>query len=220
MDRIQLRRRVLLFALALTLTACSAAPGDSVDLGESVYRMIIGGVVIGEATLLRFYVWHIVGLILPMAAIIAWHGFRVRRDGGISHRERVDQLPEGPRIDREQLVRTETIAFFLTLAVLVVLSTFVNAPIGNPPDQALAADEIKAPWIFWWVQELLRVWPPAIAGVLVPAIVTTLIVALPFIDRTDDGIAVWFNRQGRLAQIIFVVIAAAIIGLTVRAAFR
>ncbi len=117
-------------------------------------------------------------------------------------------------------MRTETIAFFLTLAVLVVLSTFVNAPIGNPPDQALAADEIKAPWIFWWVQELLRVWPPAIAGVLVPAIVTTLIVALPFIDRTDDGIAVWFNRQGRLAQIVFVVIAAAIIGLTVRAAFR
>ena len=220
MDRIRLRRRVLLFALALALTACSAAPGDSVDLGESIYRMIIGGVVIGEATLLRFYVWHIVGLILPMAAIIAWHGFRVRRDGGISHRERVDQLPEGPRIDREQLVRTETIAFFLTLAVLVVLSTFVNAPIGNSPDQALAADEIKAPWIFWWVQELLRVWPPAIAGVLVPAIVTTLIVALPFIDRADDGIAVWFNRQGRLAQIIFVVIAAAIIGLTVRAAFR
>jgi len=220
MDRIRLRRRVLLFALALTLTACSAAPGDSVDLGESVYRMIIGGVVIGEAALLRFYVWHIVGLILPMAFIIAWHGFRVRRDGGISHRERVDQLPEGPRIDRERLVRTETIAFFLTLAVLVVLSTFVNAPIGNPPDQVLAADEITAPWIFWWVQELLRVWPPAIAGVLVPAIVTTLIVALPFIDRKDDGIAVWFNRQGRLAQIIFVVIAAAIIGLTVRAAFR
>jgi quinol-cytochrome oxidoreductase complex cytochrome b subunit len=220
MDRIQLRRRVLIFALASTLTACSAAPGDSVDLGESVYRMIIGGVVIGEAALLRFYVWHIVGLILPMAFIIAWHGFRVRRDGGISHRERVDQLPEGPRIDRERLVRTETIAFFLTLAVLVVLSTFVNAPIGNPPDQVLAADEITAPWIFWWVQELLRVWPPAIAGVLVPAIVTTLIVALPFIDRKDDGIAVWFNRQGRLAQIIFVVIAAAIIGLTVRAAFR
>ena len=220
MDRIQLRRRVLIFALASTLTACSAAPGDSVDLGESVYRMIIGGVVIGEAALLRFYVWHIVGLILPMAFIIAWHGFRVRRDGGISHRERVDQLPEGPRIDRERLVRTETIAFFLTLATLVVLSTFVNAPIGNPPDQVLAANEITAPWIFWWVQELLRVWPPAIAGVLVPAIVTTLIVALPFIDRKDDGIAVWFNRQGRLAQIIFVVIAAAIIGLTVRAAFR
>lgn len=220
MDRIRLKRRVLLFALALTLAACSAAPGDSVDLGESVYRMIIGGVVIGEAALLRFYVWHIVGLILPMAFIIAWHGFRVRRDGGISHRERVDQLPEGPRIDRERLMRTETIAFFFTLATLVVLSTYANAPIGNPPDQVLAAGEIKAPWIFWWVQELLRVWPPAIAGVLVPALVTTLIVALPFIDRKDDGIAVWFNRQGRVSQITFIVIAAVVIGLTVRAAFR
>ena len=83
-----------------------------------------------------------------------------------------------------------------------------------------AADEIVAPWIFLWVQELLRIWPPAIAGVLVPLVVTALLTALPFIDRKDDGIAVWFNRQGRLAQIIFIVIAVAIIGLTIRAALR
>lgn len=208
------------FLLLFLLAACSAAPGDNVDLGEAIYRTIIGGEVIGEPTLLRFYVWHIVGLIAPLAFIIAWHGFRVRRDGGISHRERVDQLPEGPRMDREQLVRTETIAFFLTLATLVLLSTFVDAPIGSPPEQGLAAEDIKAPWIFLWVQELLRIWPPAIAGVLAPAIVTALITALPFIDRRDDGVAVWFNRQGRASQIIFIAIAVVIVGLTVIAALR
>ncbi|MBM4424692.1 MAG: hypothetical protein FJ030_15120 [Chloroflexi bacterium] len=211
-------KRIALFAILLA--ACAAAPGETVDLGEAVYRMIIGGVVIGEATLLRFYVWHTVGLIVPMIFIMAWHGFRVRRDGGISHPPRVDHQPEGPRIDREQLVRTETIAFFVTLATLVVLSTFVNAPLGNPPERGLAAEEIEAPWIFLWVQELLRVWPPAIAGVLVPAIVTALITALPFIDRKDDGIAVWFNKQGRVSQIIFAAIAVLIIGLTLRAALR
>ena len=123
-------------------------------------------------------------------------------------------------MDREQLVRVETLAFCLTLATLVVLSTFVDASLGNPPDRALAADEIEAPWIFLWVQELLRIWPPAVAGVLVPAIVTALIIALPFIDRKDDGIAIWFNRQGRVAQMIFIVVALGVLGLTIRAALR
>src|SRR3970040_870426 len=116
----------LLPIFALFLTACATAPGESVDLGEAVYQMIVGGVAIGEATLLRFYVWHIVGLIVPMAFIIAWHGFRVRRDGGISHQERPAGEPAAPRMDREGLVRTETIAFFLTLATLIALSTFVD----------------------------------------------------------------------------------------------
>jgi quinol-cytochrome oxidoreductase complex cytochrome b subunit len=215
-----MKRFCLFFLLTLLATACAASPNEPVDLGESLYRMFVGGEVIGEATLLRFYVWHVVGLIVPMIVLVGWHAFRVRRDGGISHRPRVDHEPEGPRMDREHLVRVETIAFFLTLAALVVLSTFVDAPLGNPPDRALAADQIEAPWIFLWVQELLRVWPPAIAGVLVPAVVTALIVALPYIDRRDDGIAIWFNRQGRVAQIIFVVIAVVILGLTVRAALR
>jgi quinol-cytochrome oxidoreductase complex cytochrome b subunit len=185
----------------------------------------VGGVAIGEATLLRFYVWHIVGLIVPMAFIIGWHAFRVRRDGGISHKARAEhkpeeQRPESPRMDREQLVRTETIAFFLTVATLIILSVFVNAPIGSPPGEGISATKVEAPWIFLWVQELLRIWPPAIAGVLVPALVTTLFVALPFIDRKDDGVAVWFNRQGRIVQILFGVVMLIVISLTVIAAFR
>ena len=212
-------KRLLLPAVPLIFAACTASP-DSPDLGESLYQLIVGGAVIGEATILRFYVWHIVGLILPMAFIIGWHAFKVRRDGGISHQPRVDHLPEPPRMDREQLVRTETLAFFLTLAALIGLSIFVNAPIGNAPDQVLAADEIKAPWIFLWVQELLRIWPPALAGVLVPLVVTALLTALPFIDRKDDGVAVWFNKQGRIAQIIFGLVALLVVSLTLRAAMR
>lgn len=216
-------KRVAPFAFAsLVLTACAAFPSgaSTMDFGEWAYQFIVGGAAIGEATLLRFYVWHIVGLIVPMAFIIGWHAFRVRRDGGISHKAREDRQPEGPRIDREQLVRTETIAFFATLATLIILSVFVNAPIGNPPGEGISADKVEAPWIFLWVQALLRIWPPAIAGVLVPAIVTTVFVALPFIDRKDDGIAVWFNKQGRIVQALFAVITVVVVGLTLFEAFR
>ena len=212
-----------LLPLALFLAACSTVagePSESIGLGEALYRLIVGGVMIGEATLLRFYVWHIVGLIVPMIFLIGWHAFKVRRDGGISHQERTAGEPQAPRIDREQLVRTETLAFFITIAAVIVISTFFDAPIGNPPDRSLAADEIRGPWIFLWVQELLRLWPPAIAGVVVPLVVTGLLAALPFIDRKDEGIAEWFNRPGRIAQIILIVILIVVGGLTIRATLR
>lgn len=214
-------KRILPFTLFLA--ACSTVagePAETIGLGETLYRIIVGGIQIGEATLLRFYVWHIVGLIVPMIFLIGWHAFKVRRDGGISRQERAAGEPQAPRIDRERLVRTETLAFFITIAALIVISTFFDAPVGSPPDRGLVAGEIRAPWIFLWVQELLRLWPPAIAGVLVPAIVTGLLAALPFIDRKDEGIAVWFNRPGRIAQIIFILIVIVVGGLTIRGALR
>lgn len=212
-----------LLPLTLLLAACTAVsgePGESIGAGEGLYRMIVGGIMIGEATLLRFYVWHIVGLIVPMIFLIGWHAFRVRRDGGISHQERAAGKPLAPRINRERLVRTETLAFFITIAALIILSTVFDAPVGSPPDQGLAAGEVRAPWIFLWVQELLRLWPPAIAGVLVPLVVTGLLAALPFIDRKDEGVAEWFNRPGRIAQIIFILIVIVVGGLTIRGALR
>jgi quinol-cytochrome oxidoreductase complex cytochrome b subunit len=207
---------------AIALAGCTALAGEageSLSPGETLYRLIVGGVMIGEATLLRFYVWHIAGLIIPMIFLMGWHAFRVRRDGGISHRGSSDDARQA-RVDRDQLIRTETLAFFLTLAGLVVLSTFVDAPLGSPPDRSLAEGAIEAPWIFLWVQELLRIWPPAVAGVLFPLLATGLLAAVPFIDRSDEGIAVWFNRPGRLAQIVFVLVLTVVLGLSLRAAFR
>jgi quinol-cytochrome oxidoreductase complex cytochrome b subunit len=209
-----------LLAVLAGCTAVAADPTESLGVGETLCRLIVGGVAIGQATLLRFYVWHIAGLIVPMIFLIGWHAFKVRRDGGISHRERSTEEPAPPRVDREQLIQTETLAFFLTLAVVIVLATVVDAPLGRSPDSGLAAEQIEAPWIFLWVQELLRLWPPAIAGVLIPMIVTGLLAAVPFIDRRDDGLAVWFNRPGRLVQVIVIVIMLGVSALTLMAALR
>jgi hypothetical protein len=55
---------------------------------------------------------------------------------------------------------------------------------------------------------------------LAPLILTALLAALPFIDRKDDGLAVWFNKQGRPAQIIFGLVVIIVLGLTARAALR
>jgi quinol-cytochrome oxidoreductase complex cytochrome b subunit len=184
-------------------------------VGPTLYRILIGGQAVGQATLLRFYAWHVLGLALVVAVLIAWHSFRVRRDGGISHRE------PASRTSREHLVRTETIATLLTLAALVGLSLFANAPLGPAADLSIPAAEARAPWFFIWVQELLRSATPFLAGVLTPLAVLTVLSILPYaLDRKMAGIAEWFNRPGRVAQGVFLAIAVVVMGLTIRGLLR
>jgi quinol-cytochrome oxidoreductase complex cytochrome b subunit len=184
-------------------------------LGSSLYRLLVGGEQIGAAALIRFYTWHVFGLVLVATVFIAWHAFRVRRDGGISH------IAQGPRVSREQLVRTEGIAMLFTLACLFGLSLVASAPLGPPPDPGIFVAEPRAPWFFLWIQELLRVAPPFLAGVLTPLVILLVLAALPYtLDRSDEGVARWFNRPGRAAQIIFLVILVAILALTLRGTLR
>jgi quinol-cytochrome oxidoreductase complex cytochrome b subunit len=184
-------------------------------LGAALYRLLVGGEQFGAAALLRFYTWHVLGLVLVATILVAWHAFRVRRDGGISH------IAQAPRVSREQLVHTEEIATLLTLACLFGLSVVVSAPLGPPSDPGAFIAEPRAPWFFLWIQELLRVAPPFLAGVLTPVVILLILAALPYtLDRSEEGVARWFNRPGRAVQILFLIILVAILALTLRGALR
>ena len=51
--------------------------------GEQVRFLLIGGYEIGENTLIRFYVLHVIGLPL-CCGLMAVHFWRIRKDGGIA----------------------------------------------------------------------------------------------------------------------------------------
>lgn len=55
----------------------STTAGGAIDLRF----LLLGAPRVGGETLLRFYVWHCVGLPLAAAALMAWHFWRVRKDG-------------------------------------------------------------------------------------------------------------------------------------------
>ena len=55
-----------------------------IHVGSDARFALIGGRTIGNATLIRFYVLHCVGIPLVAAFLIAVHFWRVRKDGGIS----------------------------------------------------------------------------------------------------------------------------------------
>jgi quinol-cytochrome oxidoreductase complex cytochrome b subunit len=199
------------WALMVGTNLVKAIPG----IGTALYRFLVGGEGIGAAALLRFYTWHVIGLAFTALAFITWHLFRIRRDGGISHAERA------PRVRREHLLRTEVIAGLLALAILVGLSIMIDAPLGPPPDPTAFVAEPRAPWFFLWIQELLRIASPFLAGVLTPIIILLVLALLPYtLDRSQQGMAQWFNRPGRVAQIVFLVILVGILSLVLRALLR
>jgi quinol-cytochrome oxidoreductase complex cytochrome b subunit len=199
------------WALLVGTNLIKEVPG----IGPALYRLIVGGETIGAAALLRFYTWHVLGLAALAFGLIGWHAFRVRRDGGISFRARE------PRVSRAQLVRTEATAALLATAGLFGLSVVADAPLGGPADPTALVAEPHAPWFFLWVQELLRVAPPLLAGVLIPLAILAILGVLPYtLDRSDAGMAQWFNRPGRVAQVVFLVILLGVVLLTLRGAWR
>ncbi len=55
------------------------------EVHNDVRFVLIGGTVIGQNALLRFYVLHCVALPLVMTVLMVVHFWRIRKDGGISH---------------------------------------------------------------------------------------------------------------------------------------
>jgi len=105
--------------------------------------------------------------------------------------------PEGvQRVEREQgdrinvfphLLIEEFVALLVVLAVVIVFSTFVQAPLRELANPNLTPNPSKAPWYFLGLQELLRYFHPMIAGVIVPTLILVGLMAVPYVDRNPSN---------------------------------
>jgi quinol-cytochrome oxidoreductase complex cytochrome b subunit len=68
------------WAITVGTNIAGYAPGT----GEVLRQMLLGGVEVGQNTLIRFYTLHIALLPLLLALIISVHIWRVRKDGGLA----------------------------------------------------------------------------------------------------------------------------------------
>ena len=184
--------------------------------GKILYGVLVGGSQPGPATLVRFYAWHIFGLSLPLVLVGAWHIFRVRRDGGIAVPP-PEMRPDHRRISRAELVRREILAAILGGVVLVLLSTFIPAPIAPAiREGVVTSSDGRAPWFFLWVQQLLRLSNPFFWGVVVPLGVLTWLAILPYglPNARSKELGGWFPAGNRLVQLSVIILTTAILGLT------
>ncbi len=191
-------------------------------IGTALYLILTGAAQPGVPTLIRFYTWHILGLMLIAVILTVWHIFRVRRDGGIA-------VPpphlraNHERISRNELVRREVLGMLLTGAALILLSATIPAPIAAPITN-LGANLTRvafAPWFFLWVQQMLKWGDPFIWGILVPLACLTLVALIPYIlpKTADRELGRWFPKSNRLAQIAIAILVCAFIALTIAARF-
>ncbi len=187
--------------------------------GESLYRALVGDVQIGASGLLRFYGWHIIGLSLIGVFGIVYHVWRLKKDGGIS-RPLLQSREIRLFISKDELFFREFITAFLVSAALIFLSVLIPSPLGQSASLGGMVADVRAPWIFLWVQGLLRILPPLWAGILVPLAVLLTLALIPFLDRRGPGRGIWFARERWKTQVLLALLALGMLAFSLLEALR
>jgi quinol-cytochrome oxidoreductase complex cytochrome b subunit len=76
------------------------------------------------------------------------------------------------------------VAALVVIVIVLLLAIFFDAPLREIANPTLTPNPEKAPWYFAALQELLALFHPLVAGVLVPGAIILGLVALPYMDRS------------------------------------
>lgn len=85
------------------------------------------------------------------------------------------------------LLLVEFVSLLAVGSLLLIVSFFLDAPLGSlaNPNEVPAIN--KAPWYFMGLQELLRYFHPMIAGVTLPGVFLVGLMAAPYIDKNPSA---------------------------------
>ena len=85
------------------------------------------------------------------------------------------------------LLVVEFASILIVTAGLFIFSALVKAPLLGLADFNKTPNPSKAPWYFLGLQELLTMFNPQIAGVLIPGVALILLMFAPFIDKNPSS---------------------------------
>jgi cytochrome b-561 len=209
------------WAVTVGTNIASSAP----IAGAVLREVLIGGREIGEATLVRFYLLHVIALPVAMLVLFAYHMWRVRKDRGLAHADAAgENAPELLAIPA--VVRRIAVVTLATLLAVTVLALFIPSPLLEPANPDVTPNPAKAPWYFLWLQEVVtdttvRIGPVHVNGALLGGVVMPLVLAVvltiwPWIDRSPAAATgLVFPRERRVQNAVFLALALAITALTV-----
>jgi menaquinol-cytochrome c reductase cytochrome b/c subunit len=95
--------------------------------------------------------------------------------------EAVDKVHVWPH-----LLVLEFASILSLMAFITVYSAMVKAPLLGLADVNSTPNPSKAPWYFLGLQELLKMFTPAVAGVLIPGVALGLLAITPYIDKNPS----------------------------------
>ncbi len=224
------------------ITVGTSIAGYAPVVGDATQYLLLGGNMVDQPALLRFYVLHVV--VLPVAAIflIAVHLYRVRKDGGLARPDEDEiEVVEGaapptgksyglmaltsttsPHVGKDpheevfswpHLLMREVLLFAGTFGLVLILALLFDAPLEEIANPVHPPNPAKAPWYFLALQELVA-YSALVGGVVVPVVLIVALLAIPFIDRSRSGPGQWFAGDRKLLNTVFLVILIAALVLT------
>ncbi len=227
------------------ITVGTSIAGYAPIVGPKLQYLLLGGHVVGQDALTRFYALHV--MVLPIVAIvmISVHLWRVRKDGGLSRpdesRDVVQQIPPGglptnktyglmelargttPQVGvnpEDEVFSWPHLIFREVLLFLAVMAVVLFLAIfWNAPLEELA-NPIHPPnpaKAPWYFLGLQELvsYSAFWGGVVVPGALVTALALLPYLDRGRAGVGRWFARERRVANTIFTICLIIAVGLTI-----
>jgi hypothetical protein len=131
----------------------------------------------------------------------------VRQDSVV----RVDKRVEDTAMVWPHLLVIEFIAAMLWFIGLFIISAAFNAPLQDHSTPDCTPNPSKAPWYLLNLQELLLHMDKGLAGVVVPTIWIVFMMAIPYIDRSREGVGIWFTSPRGLRVTYFAAVYATLV---------
>ena len=198
-------------------------------VGEQIRQFLLGGTIIGQNTLIRFYVLHVFFFPVILFVVAVWHMWRIRKDGGLAI---VDQVRDEAKNQEKQLPKkTKTYSILgiakgvtaqvidptvlnennskpaspnltmrllnvvlITTLLTIILALFISAPLEEPANPEVTPNPAKAPWYFLGLQELVG-YSAFLGGVLIPLIAVLGLALIPFLDKEQKYLGIWFTDK-------------------------
>jgi quinol-cytochrome oxidoreductase complex cytochrome b subunit len=115
---------------------------------------------------------------------------------------KVGKLEEDTVFSWPNLLIAELVVLLVTIAGVMAVSLFFNAPLEQPVNVMHPPNPAKAPWYFLGLQEQVS-YSAFWGGIGIPGIELLLLLLVPYIDRGKQGVGRWFARERILANSVF-----------------
>ncbi len=103
------------------------------------------------------------------------------------------------------------VGFEILVIILAVISLVADAPLEELADPDHTPNPAKAPWYFLGLQELLHLFPPFVAGVLLPTLIVIALIVIPYFEINIKREGLWkkdpratFSRLTGVALVLVV----------------